>query len=77
MENEFYIWFYGLSVIDNRNAKKSMLEFFAIPSSTFYTWLKPGYKFSKMQMIAMNQFAQNFNGTTIFGDDSKTSNTEA
>lgn len=77
MVNEFYKWFYGLSVIDNRNAKKGILELFEIPTSTFYTLLKQNYKFSKMQKIAMNQFSLNFNGTKIFTDDSKTRNTEA
>ena len=77
MVNEFYKWFYGLSVLYNRLAKKSIIEQFEIPTSTFYTWLKPEYKFSKMQKIAMNQFSLNFNGTKIFKDDSKTRNTEA
>lgn len=69
MVNEFYEWFYGLSVIENRKAKKGILELFEIPASTFYTLLKQNYKFSKMQKIALNQFSLNFNNTKIFDDE--------
>ena len=74
MVNEFYKWFYGLSVIENRNAKKGILDFFDIPTSTFYTWLKQDYKFTKMQIIALNQFSMQFNNTKIFADDTQTGN---
>lgn len=72
MVNEFYKWFYGLSVTDNRLAKKNIIEQFEISTSTFYTWLKKNYKFSKIQKIALNKFSMQLNNTKIFDDDTKT-----
>ena len=65
-ENKFKSWFYSLSVKENRRAKKELIEQLEIPYSTLYYWLKDDYSFSRIQMIALNDFALKFKGTKIF-----------
>lgn len=65
-ENQFKKWFYNLSVEENRRAKREILEKFDMSASLFYYWLGENYRFNKLKRDALNTFAKEFNGSTIF-----------
>lgn len=65
-ENKFRTWLYGLPVASYREAKKKLVEEVEIPYSTLYYMLKDDYSFTRMQQLALNEFAYEFNKTRIF-----------
>lgn len=70
-ENQFKKWFYNLSVEENRRAKREILEKFDMSASLFYYWLGENYSFNKLKRDALNAFAKEFNGSTIFVEPEK------
>ena len=70
-ENQFKQWFYSLNVEENRRAKREILAAFEISASLFYYWLGDNYTFNKLKRDALNAFAKEFNGSTIFVEPEK------
>lgn len=70
-ENQFKKWFYSLPTEENRRAKREILEKFDMSASLFYYWLGENYSFNKLKRDALNAFAKEFNGSTIFVEPKK------
>lgn len=70
-ENQFKKWFYNLSVEENRRAKREIIARYELSASTFYYWLGDNFTFNKLRRDALNTFAKEFNGSTIFVEPEK------
>lgn len=70
-ENQFKKWFYSLPLEENRRAKREIIARYELSASTFYYWLGDNFTFNKLRRDALNTFAKEFNGSTIFVEPEK------